>query len=97
MNDTDIINDLMSVNNSEIYNHPFPYSRKYPSIFWIISYNCIDIVPMSIIRQLPASLWNEEIVDTHGSNDMDRFEIVTLREYLLRKRKTPIEVKNYLK
>jgi len=97
MNDTDIINDLMSVNNGEIYNCSFPYSRKYPSIFWIITYNCIEIVPIRIIEQLPVSLWSEGIVDTHGGNDMDKFEVVTLREYLLRKKKTPIEVKDYLK
>ena len=94
----------MSVNIGEIYNHPFPYTRKYSSIFWIISYNCIEIVPMRIIEQLPGSLWIEQIVnkvnfvvDTHGSNDMTKFEVITIREYLLRKRKTPIEIKDYLK
>lgn len=97
MTDIDIINDLMSVNNNEIYNHPFPYNRKYSSIFWIISYNCIEIVPLNIIKQLPGSLWNEQILDTHGSTDMTKYEVITIREYLLRKRKTPSEVKEYLK
>lgn len=97
MTEDDIITDLLSVNNGDIYQHPFPYSRKYPSLYWIVTNNCMDIVPMNVIKKLPMNIWSEDMLDTHGSRDMDKFEIKTMRKYLLDSRKTPQEVKDYLK
>ena len=98
MTDDEIIDDLMSVNIGFIYNEPyFEYDRKYPSLYWICTYNCIDLVPINIIKKLPVSIWNEPILDDHGGNDMSKFEIKTIRDFLLGKRKTPTEVKEYLK
>lgn len=97
MTEDDIINDLLSVNSGDVYQHPFPYSRKYCSLYWIVTYNHIDIVPMNVIRKLPVNIWSEDMLDTHGSNDMTKFEIKPMRNYLLDKKKTPQEIKDYLK
>jgi hypothetical protein len=53
-------------------------------------------VPFEIIKNIPVSAWNERILDTKNSTDMTKFQIKTLKDFLLSKRKTSNNIKNYL-
>ena len=53
------------------------------------------IIPLDIIKKLPLSIWDDTILDTHHDNDMKKYEVKTLKNFLLGKR-TPKEIKDYL-
>jgi hypothetical protein len=94
MTHQEIINDLLLTEHYDIY--PLKPTTKFTTLYSICESGNINIVPFEIIKNIPISAWNERILDNKNSTDMTKFQIKTLKEFLLSKRKTPTNVKEYL-
>jgi hypothetical protein len=90
----EIINDLLLTEEYDIY--LLKPTNGFTTLYSICESGNIEIVPFDIIKVIPISAWDEKILDNKNSTDMTKYEIKTLKEFLLSKRKTPKYVKEYL-